>query len=201
MSTIKRYITGFVLILLLPWMLYLLIRENKVKSICVAVAIIALSVCAFIPEKELPITDLSAAFNTGIIRHTTNYIVIHHTAGNADGSINDVVRIHYGEHKWSTIGYHYYISKDGKVYRLKSDDEVAPHTLGHNDDAVGIVCAGDFNLSVMPKEQYNALVRLTKVMMTKDNLSTSRIKRLCDLNTTECPGSKFDFEAFIDDVE
>ena len=197
----KRYLKAFVLILALPLIGYLIVKENKVKAIIIAVAIIALSVCAFIPEKELQITDLSAAFNTGIKRNTTNYIVIHHTAGNADGSINDVVRIHYGEHKWSTIGYHYYISKDGKVYRLKSDDEVAPHTLGHNDDAVGIVCAGDFNLSVMPKEQYNALVKLTKEMITKYNLSTSRIKRHCDLNTTECPGSKFDFEAFIDDVE
>lgn len=202
---IKRYLKAFVLLLVAPIIGCEVIRdkikENRAKTIIVAALISVVTICAFMPEQELKITDLSAAFDTGNKRKTTNYIVIHHTAGSADDNINGVCKIHYGNNKWSTIGYNYFIDKSGNVFRLKSDDEVAPHTYGHNDDALGIVCAGNFSKYSMPKAQYAALVRLTKLLVNKYNLKADCVKRHCDLNATECPGTMFDFETFIDDID
>lgn len=197
----KRYLKALVLILTLPIVAVEVIRDNAKKSIAFAVLALVILVCAFMPEKEVVITDLSAAFNTGNLRTKTEYIVIHHTAGSSDANINAICQIHYGQNKWSTVGYHYYIDKEGCIYRLKSDDEVAPHTYGYNSNAIGIVCAGNFNNAAMPDAQYNALVALTKKLSKKYNIPTDRVKRHCDLNNTECPGRYFDVAKFVDDID
>ena len=171
-------------------------------TICILLFIAFVAVLAFKSKGDLHITDVSAAFTTGNVRPTTDYVVIHHTAGRQDGNINQVAQVHFGEHRWSTIGYHYFVAADGSVFQLKPDDEVAPHSYHYNNNAVAICCSGNFNDYPMPEAQYSALLQLTRLILQKYNLKVDNVLRHCDLdgNQTECPGRHFDFQTFREDL-
>lgn len=149
---------------------------------------------------DLQIVDLQAAFTTGNKRTSTEFLIIHHTAGK--GKVNDICRVHFGERKWSTVGYPFVIDEDGTVYQLKPDDEVSPHSYHYNNNSIAICCIGNFNNYPMPKAQYEALCKLTRRLMKKFNLAKDDILRHCDLkgNNTECPGKYFNLEKFRKDL-
>lgn len=184
-------------------------RHKKGLLTSIAITVLLYTTCLiFSCGKEeqiygnVQIEDVSAAFRTGNIRKMTDYIVIHHTAGSDNGKINDIAKIHLGEHQWSTVGYHYFIDVDGTIYQLKPDNEVAPHSFHYNDNSVAIVLNGNFNNKQVPEAQYKALVLLTRQIMTKYNISKSAVLRHCDLNgnNTECPGKYFNLEKFRKDL-
>lgn len=141
------------------------------------------------------IIDCSEAFRTGNIRKTTEYIVIHHIAAR-QGSVNDICNVHFGEHKWSTIGYHYYVRKDGSIIQLKPDNEVAPHALYYNNNCVAICLEGNFSDEFIEDTQKEALIYITDKMLKKYNLTADNIKGHGELkgNNTECPGTKLNIE-------
>ena len=184
-------------------------RHKKGLLISIAITVLLYTTCLiFSCGKEeqiygnVQIKDVSAAFRTCNIRQKTEYIAIHHTAGSDNGKINEIAKIHLGEHQWSTVGYHYFIDVDGTIYQLKPDNEVAPHSFHYNDNSVAIVLNGNFNNKQVPEAQYKALVLLTRQMMAKYNISKSAVLRHCDLqgNNTECPGKYFNLEQFRNDL-
>lgn len=77
------------------------------------------------------------------------YLVIHHTGGNAEGTVDpdpDAATID-GWHKnqnWAGIGYHYVIRKDGSVERGRPRDFQGSHAWGLNRNSLGIHVGGDF---------------------------------------------------------
>lgn len=169
-------------------------------SIIAVVFLIIVIGCNF--NSGLQIVDLQAAFTTGNKRTSTEYLIIHHTAGNPNGTVNDLCRVHFGERGWSTVAYPFYIGNDGTVYQLKPDDEVSPHSFHYNNNAIAICCSGNFNDYPMPDAQYEALLKLTRRLLKKFNLTPNDVLRHCDLpgNQTECPGRNFDLTKFRKDL-
>lgn len=201
---IKRYLKAFVLLLVAPIIGCEVIRdkikENRAKTIIVAALISVVTICAFMPEQELKITDLSAAFSTGQKRTMqVDVITIHHTAGSRNDKVNDLARFQL--QRFGVVAYHFLVMPDGTIYQLRPLDERVPHAYGYNDNAIAICLVGNFNDYEVPDAQYNALVALTKNLAKQYNIPTDRVKRHCDLNNTECPGTMFDFETFIDDID
>ncbi|MBE7051892.1 MAG: hypothetical protein E7395_04905 [Ruminococcaceae bacterium] len=123
-------------------------------------------------------------------RAKTNYIVLHHMAGS--GSVDDIHRIHLGN-GWTGIGYHFYVRKDGTVFRGRPIDAVGAHTSGYNSQALGICFEGNYETEkAMPEVQKKAGQELVSYL--KGVYPNAKIKKHRDFNATACPGKNFPFE-------
>lgn len=72
-----------------------------------------------------------------------DYIVVHCTA-TPEGQDKTIEQLR-SEHKkqgWSDIGYHYVITRDGKVHLGRDVDIAGAHVSGHNSYSIGIVYVG-----------------------------------------------------------
>lgn len=202
----NEWMRAILLLLISPFVLfnYLIYRCTKQTRllVCAIILVVSTVICTVYAVSlfskitaERPIIDCSEAFRTNNIRPTTEYVVIHHIAAK-QGSVNDICNVHFGEHQWSTIGYHYYVRKDGTIIQLKPDNEVAPHALYFNNNCVAICLEGNFSDEFIEDVQKEALLYITEKMLDKYHLTADKVLRHCDLrgNNTECPGTKFNIE-------
>ena len=120
-------------------------------------------------------------------RNSTDEIILHHAEAKSV-SVEEVNRWHL-ERGWTGIGYHFYIRKDGKVYRGRPEWAVGAHAQGHNSRAIGICCEGAYMTETMPAAQLAALKALIAEMMAK--YPGAKLLRHCDVNSTDCPGRNF----------
>lgn len=120
-------------------------------------------------------------------RDMTDEIILHHAEAKS-ASVEEVNRWHL-ERGWTGIGYHFYIRKDGKVYRGRPEWAVGAHAQGHNSRAIGICCEGAYMTETMPAAQLAALKALIAEMMAK--YKGAKLLRHCDVNSTDCPGKNF----------
>ena len=120
-------------------------------------------------------------------RNSTDEIILHHAEASR-ASVEEVNRWHL-ERGWTGIGYHFYIRKDGKVYRGRPEWSVGAHAQGHNSRAIGICVEGSYMRETMPAAQLNALKELIRTMMAK--YPGAKLLRHKDVNSTDCPGTNF----------
>ncbi|MBQ2942625.1 MAG: N-acetylmuramoyl-L-alanine amidase [Clostridia bacterium] len=125
-----------------------------------------------------------------LTRPLTRKIVLHHRAGEGD-----VLSIHNTHLKngWSGIGYHFYVRKDGSIYRGRPIEKVGAHTEGNNMDSVGICFEGNFEKDIMDKAQLES-GRLLIAHIEECYGRKLEIKRHSDFGATLCPGKNFPFE-------
>lgn len=108
------------------------------------------------------------------------YIILHHTGGTDADPLFDTsnqtfeVVNEYHKQKWSFrsnlghyLGYQYFIDKQGKVTQAREDTETGAHTIGQNNDSIGICLAGNFDVTLPTPEQIEALKGLVKALKTK----------------------------------
>lgn len=223
MGHINNYITALWLILYIPKMAYLLVCENW-KMLATAVGcVVALFVVSYnLGSTETTATttahtstattyngggfgfeDLTAAFATGDKRTMqVELIAIHHTAGSPDGSVSDLAKIHLGQNKWNSVGYHFYIVPDGTVYQLRPLDECVPHAYGCNGNSIAICLAGNFNEYEPTDAQRTSALQLCRWLMKKYGLTADKVKAHGELtayspqNATDCCGKKFNIAKF-----
>ena len=120
-------------------------------------------------------------------------IILHHAEA-SKCSVEDIHSWHKNQ-GWAGIGYHYFIRKDGKIYKGRLDNAVGSHCLGHNKDTLGICFEGAYNEETMPQVQIQAGRELISYLKAKYNISL--VKRHKDLNNTDCPGANFPFAEII----
>lgn len=120
-------------------------------------------------------------------RNSTDEIILHHAEASR-ASVEEVNRWHL-ERGWTGIGYHFYIRKDGKVYRGRPEWAVGAHAQGHNSRAIGICVEGSYMTETMPQTQLDALKDLIRTEMRK--YPGAKLLRHKDVNSTDCPGTKF----------
>ena len=120
-------------------------------------------------------------------RSKTDMIVLHHSESTGT-SVEEINRWHL-ERGWTGIGYHFYIRKDGRIYRGRPEWAVGAHAQGHNSRAVGICCEGSYMTETMPQAQLDALKDLIRAMMAK--YPGAKLLRHKDVNSTDCPGVNF----------
>jgi len=122
------------------------------------------------------------------------YIVIHgaYTTPSMDVGADDIKEWHVDDNKWSDIGYHYVITRDGTVEDGADDETPGAHVIGYNQESIGIVLAGgrsetsdgwEFNYT---HKQLVETYKLAK-KLEKDHLCAE----VCghnELDDRECPG-------------
>lgn len=118
-------------------------------------------------------------------------IVLHHAAAN--GSVYDVHNWHLGN-GWAGIGYHFYVRKDGSVYRGRPENWIGAHTSGHNSK-IGICAEGNFEVEQMGAAQKNAIIELLEYLYGK--YGKLKVYGHRDLDATACPGKNYPFNDIV----
>lgn len=112
--------------------------------------------------------------------NTPSFLIVHHTGGTdanpkADTSHHTAEIINEWHKKlWNFrsslgwyVGYHYVISKEGKVTQCRAHTDDGAHTIGMNSSSVGIVLCGNFDYYLPTNAQVEALRKLLK-RLTKE---------------------------------
>ncbi|HHU83724.1 MAG TPA: N-acetylmuramoyl-L-alanine amidase [Clostridiales bacterium] len=125
-------------------------------------------------------------------RKSTKRIILHHSATEKN-SVEEIHNFHKNNNGWNGIGYHFYVRKDGKIYRGRPENAVGAHAGNHNHDTIGICFEGNFELETMPKKQIIAGNELVNMLKKKYNIS--KVLAHKDVNATAYPGKNFPFGA------
>ena len=124
-------------------------------------------------------------------RAKTDTIVLHHAAA-SNCTAADIHSWHIKK-GWSGIGYHYFVRKDGTVYRGRPENVVGAHTLGgYNSHSIAICFEGNFEVESMPDSQYKAGIELINDI--KSRYKIDRIIGHKEARATSCPGKNFPLE-------
>lgn len=121
-------------------------------------------------------------------RTKTNYIILHHRAG--DGDINSLHQDHINR-GWLGVGYHFYVRKDGRIYCGRPVEMVGAHCTNINNVSVGVCFEGNFENETMNSKQIKAGKELVDYLKTLYPNAT--IESHSDLAQTACPGKHFPF--------
>jgi len=136
----------------------------------------------------LEIINSNLNFRGRLVFSNKPKMVILHHADAEHCSIQDINQWHL-QNGWAGCGYHYFVSKAGKVYSGRDEKAIGAHCLNYNDQSIGICCEGNFNNDIMSEIQYSALNKLTESILTK--YSFNKIYGHGELNSTDCPGKNF----------
>ena len=126
-------------------------------------------------------------------RRGTDLIVLHHTAA-PSATPEDVHRWHLIQ-GWRGIAYHFFIRKDGSVYRGREENAQGGHTLNFNATSIGICFEGNFENEGMGEPQLEAGLELLAYL--RELYGDLPVTRHCDLNATACPGKNFPFQELL----
>ena len=101
-----------------------------------------------------------------------NMIVIHCTATRVtrDFPVESLESCHKAR-GFRTIGYHYYITKDGVIYPCRSESEIGAHAKHYNAHSIGICYEGGLDANGNPADtrtpaQKQAMVKLLQSLCT-----------------------------------
>ena len=130
-------------------------------------------------------------------RNSTKYIILHHRAGNGDAESIHNLHLSNG---WTGIGYHFYVRKDGSIYRGRPVETVGAHCQGQNNHSVGVCFEGNFeNEKTMSAAQVES--GRTLVTYIKTLYPNAEVKRHKDFGGSTCPGRYFPFDEVAKEVE
>ena len=129
-------------------------------------------------------------------RSSTNYIILHHRAG--DGDVNSIHSQHLGQ-GYAGIGYHFYVRKDGSVYRGRPINTIGAHCLNYNRVSVGVCFEGNFEQEMPTKEQIKSGIDIVNYLL--NIYPHAKVVRHKDLSETLCPGKNFDINEILNNVE
>lgn len=138
------------------------------------------------------IIETNLSFGTMSKRASTYRIILHHAAMN--GSVEDIHRVHKNK-GWAGIGYHFYVRKDGSVYRGRPEWAIGAHASGSNYNSLGICAEGNFEHESMSDVQKNAIIELVNYLKSKYGISV--VQRHRDVGSTACPGKNYPYYAIV----
>ena len=114
------------------------------------------------------------------------YIVIHHTASTAKETVEQIHNFHINNNGWAGIGYHFYIRKDGTVYKGRDEKYAGAHCVDYNSISLGICLEGNFEIEKPTDSQLKSLSELLQHL--KQKYGNVQVVGHRDLNATACPG-------------
>lgn len=142
------------------------------------------------------IIDCKLKFKPLSYGNKPNKIILHHAKA-TKCSIYDVHRWHLNM-GWAGCGYHFFISKDGVIYRGRVEDAVGAHCKGYNKNSLGVCMEGDYTVDTMPETQSKALLWLLKYLCSKYYIN--KIYGHREFISTACPGMKFPLDTIRNEV-
>lgn len=124
-------------------------------------------------------------------RAATRRIILHHAA--AKTCTAQQIHQWHLSNGWAGIGYHFFVRKDGTIYRGRPEDTVGAHAGNNNYDSIGVCFEGSFDKETMNDVQRQAGATLVAYLKEKYGITT--VQRHSDVNATGCPGDGFPFDA------
>lgn len=124
------------------------------------------------------------------IRSKTERIILHH-AESSSCTVEDIDNWHK-KNGWTCIGYHFFVKKDGTIYRGRQENSVGAHAGGANSNSIGICFEGRYETEQMPDAQVEAGKEL--VAYLKNKYGISKVQKHSDVCSTSCPGKNFKFD-------
>lgn len=125
-------------------------------------------------------------------------IVLHNSGVSVLQSI-EVIHNYHKNKGWAGIGYHYYVRKDGSVYRGRPENMAGAHCPSVNSTSIGICAEGNFNEETMSDVQRRAIIELVKDIKLRYDIKW--IKGHREILATSCPGENFPIEEIKNAVE
>lgn len=129
------------------------------------------------------------------------YIVLHTAAYDGEeDTLEDIIRWHRAR-GFKTIGYHYYIKKDGKVKKGREDNRQGAHCIANNmnEKSLGICFEGHHDIEEWTPKQKSAFYNLSVKLIKKYYIDVEKIighreaYELVPVPKT-CPGKKIDMQ-------
>lgn len=124
------------------------------------------------------------------IRSKTERIILHH-AESSNCTVEDIDRWHKNN-GWTCIGYHFFVRKDGTIYRGRQENSKGAHAGDANSNSIGICFEGKYEVEEMLDAQVQAGKEL--VAYLKNKYGISKVQKHSDVCSTSCPGKNFKFE-------
>ena len=122
-------------------------------------------------------------------RKSTKKIIAHHAEAESC-TVEDIHRWHKDK-GWSGIGYHFFIKKNGSIYRGRPIDTIGSHCLNQNSNSVGVCLEGCLTSESPTQEQINCLKEL--IAYLKGVYGNIPVKGHKEFIATSCPGSLMDY--------
>lgn len=141
------------------------------------------------------IIETNLKFNSMDTRKTTKRIILHHSGVSVLQSVEIIHNYHKNTQGYAGIGYHFYVRKDGSIYRGRPEEMIGAHAYGANSDSIGICAEGDFNNETMSDVQKNAIKELVVYLKEKYNVNTVIGHR--DTISTSCPGKNYPLNEIV----
>ncbi len=124
-------------------------------------------------------------------RARTTDLVLHHAEAEK-ATVEDIHRWHL-DNGWIGIGYHYYVRKDGSVWRGRPEDTIGAQAKGANDYSIGVCFEGNYQKdTAMPAAQLAAGQAL--IADIKSRYPGIAVEPHKHFNSTDCPGQYFPFD-------
>ncbi|MBQ7574630.1 MAG: N-acetylmuramoyl-L-alanine amidase [Clostridia bacterium] len=121
-------------------------------------------------------------------RPRTDYIVLHHAEA-SKCSVEQVDSWHK-QNGWAGIGYHFFVRKDGTIYRGRPLDTMGAHVSGMNSRSIGICAEGSYMTETMPEAQKKAICELLVYLKDKYYPVASIVGHK-EVGQSNCPGKNF----------
>lgn len=118
----------------------------------------------------------------------TNLIILHHAEA-SNCTIQDIHQWHLNN-GWAGCGYHFFVRKDGSVYRGRPEYVIGVHCMGFNTNSIGICAEGAYMTETMPEVQKQAIIELCQYLINKYP-AINRVLGHKELNATDCPGTNY----------
>ncbi len=123
-------------------------------------------------------------------------MAIHHTETPTNDTISPEARLrsiqsyHMDVLGWCDIGYHYLMSRDGRLWEGRPDHLLGAHTGGNNTGNVGISVIGSHMTTPITSTQVENLADLIRAIADERGIPINRsaIKGHREYKSTDCPG-------------
>ncbi len=133
------------------------------------------------------IRNANLSFGSMSYGNNPNEIDLHHAEASSC-SVYDVHSWHKGN-GWAGIGYHYFVRKNGEIWKGRPDNAIGAHVAGHNTNTLGICAEGSYMRETMPQAQKNAIIELGRYLCNKYGIKKVYGHR--EVGSSNCPGTNY----------
>ncbi len=125
------------------------------------------------------------------------YITVHHSAGPVFEAVDyrrtaerleSIRRYHRDDREWGDIGYHYAIDRAGRIWECRILRWQGAHVKDHNENNLGVMLLGNFELQSPSKAQLETLPRLVRKLRWDHGVPERALKSHREWVATACPG-------------
>ena len=121
------------------------------------------------------------------------FLIVHHS-GRKNNNSKWAIKKYHLKRGFEDIGYHFLITKTGKIIPGRSERFQGAHVYGQNKNSIGICMTGNFDEKNPSKKQIESLLNLLKEKQKQYKIKTKNIlgHREFPNVTKTCPGKKVD---------